>query len=101
MPMSEEVDPEAYTVELADGTAVNVIEYQTEAVLSAGKKVQVEQFEPIDDRATVTVAKPDGMSAEDWTKVVMHNARYARDVCETNVARRYEEHVRAAAFGDE
>ncbi|AGM10936.1 hypothetical protein M193_gp064 [Halorubrum tailed phage 7] len=99
--MSNDVDPDAYTITLADGSEVSVIEFQTEATLSAGKKVQVEQFEPIDDRATITVAKPEGMSAEDWTAVVMHNARYARDVCETNVARRYEEHVRKAAFGDE
>lgn len=99
--MSESVEEDEYEIELADGTIVNIIDYQTEAVLSAGKKIQLEQFEPIDDRAEVSVARPDGMSAEDWTRVVVHNARYARDVCETSVARRYEEHVRQAAFGDD
>lgn len=99
--MIEEVVSDEYVVELEDGTEVNVIEYQTEATVSAGKKVQLEQFEPIDEHASVKVEKPEGMSSADWTKVVMHNARFARDVCETNVARRYEQHVRKAAFGDE
>lgn len=99
--MSDGVQPDEYAITLEDGTEVNVIEYQTEATLSAGKKIQLEQFEPIDDRATVTVGRPEGMAAEDWTRVVMHNARFARDVCEENVTRRYEEHVRQAAFGDD
>lgn len=97
---SDDPDPDEYTVELSDGTEVSVTEHLTEATLTSNKKIQLEQFEPIAEEAALTTALPEGMDAEGRVALIMHTARFARDVCETNVARRYEQHVKQEAFGE-
>lgn len=80
---------------------MNVREHVTEVTVSAGKKVQLEKFEPIDERATVTAEVPDGLSDDEFTEFVEELRALAWDEAETGVATRYEAHVRAEAFGDD
>lgn len=97
---SDDPDPDEYAVELDDGTEVSVLEFQDTAELSSGKKIQLEQFEPIDESATLTTTLPQGTTPQVRTDIIMQTARLARDVCETNVARTYEQHVQKEAFGE-
>lgn len=69
----------------------------TEVSVSAGRKVQLDQYEPINEQATVTADVPDGEDPED----IMEKIReLAWDECERGVMKRYEEHVRDEAFGE-
>jgi len=97
---SDTPDSGDYTVELDDGTEVSVVEYQESAELTSSKKIQLEQFEPINEFVGLTTALPDGASPEVRMEIIMQTARLTRDVCETNVARVYEQYVRKQAFGE-
>lgn len=102
--MSDESEaPEAteYAVELEDGSTVNVLEHTDEFSVSAGRKLQLDQYEPINEQATLDGTIPDvAMTAEQRLAFIMESARAARDICETQIMRRYEEYVREEAFGE-
>ncbi|WP_372614453.1 hypothetical protein [Halomonas sp.] len=67
--------------------------------VAAGKKIQLEQFEPIDDNVSLS-ADLSGLDIETKVAVINELGEMARDACEANIARRYEQHVRKEAFGE-
>lgn len=69
----------------------------TEVTVSAGRKKQLDQYEPIDERATFTAEVGDDEDPED---VAEQLREMAWDECEAGVQRRYEEYVREEAFGE-
>lgn len=103
--MTDDTDPpdvDQYTVELEDGTEVNVTEFTDEFNTSADRKVQLDQYEPISEHISLGGTFPEEMdlTPADRQAIIMEHARMARDICETQVMRRYEEYVREEAFGD-
>jgi len=95
--------PETVEVELDDGETVTVRETQDEISASAGRKLQLDEFEPINSQITVTASKPEQgfASRDDHDEWVEAQARYARVAAERDVMRRYEQYVREEAFGDD
>lgn len=98
--MADTPDAEQYVVETDEGE-VNVLDHLTEVTVSAGRKRQLEQFEPIDERATATVSLPETLSAEERVRAVERLAQFVWDEAERGVATRFEQHVRKEAFGDD
>lgn len=103
--MSEPDEPEAdeYVVEFDDGVEVNVTDLVDEYHLSADRKVQLDQYEPISEHVSLGGEFPDEMNLtpDERLSIIMETAQLARDICEANVMRRYEEYVRKEAFGDD
>ena len=90
--MADDLDAADYEVTLEDGETVNAADFITVGATASGKKVQLEQFEPIDENAEVTADLSD-LSPQDTLDVLDSLGQLSRDVCERNLARRYEEHV--------
>lgn len=82
-----EVDPEA-------------LEHVTEASISAGRKKQLEQYEPINEQATLTVEFPDGASGEEKKQILAEVSEAAWAQCERDVQLRYEQHTKKETFGE-
>jgi hypothetical protein len=95
--MADDLDAADYEVTLEDGETVNAADFITVGATASGKKVQLEQFEPIDENAEVTADLSD-LSPQDTLDVLDSLGQLSRDACERNLARRYEEHVRKEAF---
>lgn len=79
----------------------SALEHATEVTVSAGRKRQLEQFEPIDTNATITLEFPESASVEEKTEAIENAEEAAWETCERSLARRYEEYVREEAFGDD
>lgn len=94
--------PDTIEVELDDGTTATVRETQTEVTASAGRKVQLDEFEPINSTVTVTAEKPEAgfASKADHDEWVRGHLRYARAQAERDVLDRWEQYVRDESFGD-
>jgi len=95
--MTDDLDAADYEVTLEDGETANAADFITVGATASGKKVQLEQFEPIDENAEVTADLSD-LSPQDTLDVLDSLGQLSRDVCERNLARRYEEHARKEAF---
>lgn len=71
----------------------------TEASVSAGRKKQLDQYEPINEQVTITVDL-EGLTNEEKAIALEEAREVAWDECERGVQRRYEEYVREEAFGE-
>jgi len=80
---------------------MNVTEHITEVSVSAGRKRQLEQYEPINEQTTITADVPDGLSEAELDEFMEALSVKAREQCEQGITRRFEEHVREEAFGDD
>lgn len=69
----------------------------TEVTVSAGRKKQLDQYEPIDERATFTAEVEDD---EDPVEVAEYLRELAWAECEEGVQERYEEYVREDVMGE-
>jgi len=72
----------------------DALDHVTEVSLSSGRKRQLEQYEPINEQATLTLEFPDGASNEEKAAAIEAAQQAARDQCERGLMRRYEEHIR-------
>lgn len=70
-------------------------EHVTEAQITAGRKVQLQQYEPIDERASLTVEFPEGATPEEKRALLDAVEEAAWEQCEQGVMRRFEEHLRS------
>jgi len=80
---------------------MNVTEHITQVEIDAGRKKQLERYEPISEHTTITADVPDGLSEEELDEFVEALSVKARERCEQGITRRFEEHVREEAFGDD
>jgi len=103
MSETEALSADDYAVTLSDGTSVDVLEFVDSASISAGRKVQLDRYEPIEEQATLEVGFADTVveSGEDRLAVIMGTARAARDLCEHRIMSRLEQQIREEDFGDE
>lgn len=69
----------------------------TEVTVSAGRKKQLDQYEPIDERATFTAELQEG---DDAVEVAEYLRELAWAECEEGVQQRYEEYVREDVMGE-
>jgi hypothetical protein len=77
------------------------LEHVKEASISAGRKCQLEKYEPINEQATLTVEFPDDATVSEKKAMLEDAAGAAWDQCERDVQLRYEQHVKQEAFGDD
>lgn len=77
------------------------LQHLTEASISAGRKKQLEQYEPINEQATLTVDLPEGASGEEKKQILAEVSEAAWAQCERDVQLRYEQHTKKETFGDE
>jgi len=78
----------------------DALDHVTEASVSAGRKKQLDQYEPINEQATLTLEFPEGTSNQEKADAIEAAQQAARDQCERGVMRRYEEYVREDVMGD-
>jgi hypothetical protein len=69
-----------------------------EVTVSATRKIQLEQYEPISAHVTEKHSVPDDVDYEEWLEARQDDVMLA---AEDAAMRRHEEHVREEAFGDE
>ena len=72
-----------------------------ELTVSATRKIQLDQYEPVSAHVTQTYTVPDGLSRdefEDWREDCQDDVMEA---AEDAAMRRHEEYVREEAFGDD
>jgi hypothetical protein len=72
-----------------------------ELTVSATRKIQLDQYEPVSAHVTQTYTVPDGLSRdefEDWREDCQDDVMQA---AENAAMRRHEEYVREEAFGDD
>jgi len=98
--MSDYPDTDEYEVELDSGEVVQVVELADEVELSSSKRIQLERFEPIEEETSIGASIP-GYSGRERLAIIESLSKLTCDICERNLTRRYEAHVRAEAFGDE
>lgn len=79
----------------------DALEHASEVSVTAGRKKQLERYEPIDERVTLTVDLTDADSVEEKRKLIEDIEQEAWDQCERGLMGRYEDHVREEAFGDD
>jgi hypothetical protein len=77
---------------------MNVEDDITDVTVSASRKVQLDQYEPIETSATLTAEKPDGVDFGDWLAALSERAM---EEAERAAMERHEEYVREEAFGDD
>lgn len=94
-------DADEYTVTLDSGDEVNVTEFTDEYHTSCDRKVQLDRYEPISEHVSLggTFENAD-LTPQDRLAIIMMSARLSRDICETQLMRRYEEYVREETFGE-
>lgn len=80
--MSEDVAPEELTV-------------------SASRKVQLDQYEPIETHVSQTYEVPDGLSREEFEAFRQRCQEDVMEAAERAAMERHEEYVREEAFGDD
>jgi hypothetical protein len=66
--------------------------------VSASRKIQLEQYEPIETSTTLTATKPDDVDYDEWVEAL---SDLAMSEAERAAMARHEEHVREEAFGDD
>jgi uncharacterized protein YecA (UPF0149 family) len=66
--------------------------------VSASRKVQLEDFEPIEAYVAEEHIVPDDVDYEDWLESLQDDVMAA---AEDAAMRRFEEHVREESFGDD
>lgn len=76
------------------------LEAVTEVSVSTGRKVQLEQFEPINEQVTMQVEFSDENTPEEKLAAIEAAEQAAWAAAERGLARRYEEQVREEAFGE-
>jgi hypothetical protein len=70
----------------------------TEVTVSASRKVQLDQYEPIETSTELTAEKPDDVDFGDWLAAL---SQRAMEEAERAAMERHEEYVREEAFGDD
>lgn len=108
--MSETADlPDERTITTSSGETVTVRETVTEVQVSAGRKMQLEQYEPINEQVTLTAEKPSEIVGIDSDSTIAREtfdewleqlADLAWDSAERGLMRRYEENVREDDYGE-
>lgn len=69
-----------------------------EVTVSATRKIQLDQYEPVSAHVTETHSVPDDVDYDEWLEERQDDVMAA---AEDAAMRRYEEYVREEAFGDE
>jgi len=72
---------------------MDVTDHVTEVSVSAGRKVQLERYEPIEEYATVTVEVPDDLGGAELSAFMESVADLAWDECERGLMKRREQHI--------
>lgn len=80
---------------MGDEEPADVLEWVEEVSVSAGRKMQLERYEPINEQVTYQLEFPDGQTVEEKAELIEEAQADARDRCERALIRRYEENVRA------
>lgn len=88
-------------MENAPEVDVGALEHVTEVSISAGRKKQLDQYEPINEQATFTLEFPDGMTIEEKKTAIENAEQAAWAQTERGIVRRYEEYVRDDVMGDD
>jgi hypothetical protein len=80
---------------MSDDTETNsVYEHVTEVEISASRRVQLDQYEPIEESCTLTIELPDHLSEEERRSLVESTADEAWEEADRGVMKRYENHLR-------
>jgi hypothetical protein len=72
-----------------------------ELTVSASRKVQLDQYEPIETHVSQTYSVPEGLSREEFEAFRENAQDDAMQAAEQAAMRRHEEYVREEAFGDD
>jgi hypothetical protein len=72
-----------------------------EVTVSASRKVQLSQYEPIETYVSQTYTVPDGLSREDFETFRESCQEDVMEAAEEAAMRRFEEYVREESFGDD
>lgn len=91
---------EEYTVETDDGE-VEVRETVTSVTVSASRKIQLDQYEPVEAFAGLDADKPEAMDAKTFDDWLHGLSALAMAEAERAAMERHEEYVREEAFGDD
>lgn len=89
-----------YTIETDDGDEVDVRETVDAVEVSAERKVQLDQYEPIAAFILLAATKPN-VSGENFMSWLRSLANLAMAEAERAAMERHEEYVREEAFGDQ
>jgi hypothetical protein len=94
--------PDERTVTTSDGDEVTVRETVDAVNVSASRKKQLDQYEPISEHVTVEASKPaDGLPAAEFDAWLEGLADIAWAEAERGVMARWEQYVREESFGDD
>jgi hypothetical protein len=94
--------PDERTVTTSDGDEVTVRETVDAVEVSASRRKQLDQYEPIEELALLKATKPDaGLPAEEFDAWLESLADIAWAEAERGVMARWEQYVREESFGDD